>query len=164
MVDIAKRKGLQLPKKLTKPILCDLLSKLAVNINASDPIPRIQNGKVMIGKRVCSTYKRTTLVKIARTLGISVDKSMSKEEICQKLKPAKRKSPIKKLPANLMKNIRKGKVVLKSTKRKNPSTGPSQKKKRPSPGPSQKKKSPSPNSNDENFSNLMNFAKKLRTM
>ena len=166
LVDIAKRKGLQLPKKLTKPILCDLLSKLAVNINASDPIPRIQNGQVVIGKRVCSTYKRTTLVKIARTLGVSVNKTMSKEEICQKLKP-KRKSPIKKLPENLMKNIKKGKTVLKSIKRKSPSPGPSKtspspnKKKSPTPP---KRKSPSPNSNDENFSNLMNFAKKLRAM
>jgi len=162
LVDIAKRKGLQLPKKLTKPILCGLLSKLAVNINASDPIPRIQNGKVMIGKRVCSTYKRSTLVKIAKTLGVSVDNSMSKEEICQKLKPSKRKSPIKKLPINLLKNIRKGKTVLKPAKRKSPSPGPSKMKKSPSPPP--KRKSPSPNSNDENFSNLMNFAKKLRAM
>ena len=175
LVDIARRKGLQLPKKLTKPILCDLLSKVAVNINASDPMPRIKNGKVVIGKKVCSTYKKSTLVKLARTMGISVNKTMSKEDICQKMKP-KRKSPSpiprRSLPVNLLANIKKGKSSLKPLKQKSPSPKPL-KQKSPSPKPMKqkspspkplKKKSPSPNSNDENFSNLINFAKKLRAM
>ncbi len=150
LVDIAKRKGIALPKKVTKPILCDLLSKVATEINSNDPLPRLnQNGRVIIGKQVCETYKKSTLTRYARTLGITVNKEMSKPDICKKIK---------------------SKVKGKSPKRKTPTPSPPRRK-TPTPnraGPSKirsRTPTPSPNNsnvNDENFSNLMNFAKRLR--
>ena len=148
LVDIAKRKGIVLPKKVTKPILCDLLSKVAVEINSNDPMPRLnQNGRVIIGKQVCETYKKSTLTRYARTLGITVNKEMSKPDICKaiKSKVPKRKSPTPSPP-----------------KRKTPTpnrAGPSRVRSRtPTPSPNNS------NANNENFSNLMNFAKRLRAL
>jgi len=43
LVDIAKRKGITLPKKVTKPILCDLLAKLA-----RSPSPNRKGKKPMV--------------------------------------------------------------------------------------------------------------------
>ncbi len=148
LVDIAKRKGIALPKKVTKPILCDLLSKVAVEINSNDPMPRLnQNGRVIIGKQVCETYKKSTLTRYARTLGITVNKEMSKPDICKaiKSKVPKRKTPTPSPP-----------------KRKTPTpnrAGPSRVRSRtPTPSPNNS------NANNENFSNLMNFAKRLRAL
>ena len=142
LVDIAKRKGISLPKKVTKPILCDLLSKVAVEVNSNDPMPRLnQNGRVIIGKQVCESYKKSTLTRYARTLGITVNKEMSKPDICKAIKrKVKGKSP---------------------PKRKTPTPNRA--------GPSKvRSRTPSPNSNtnanNENFSNLMNFAKRLRAL
>ena len=102
LVDIARRKGIQLPKKITKPIICDLLSKLV--------------------------------------------KSPS---------PPKRKS---KTPSPPKKN--KGKAPMPAPVRRRSST-PSPNR----PGPSRPRRwgnTPSPNSsNNENFSNIMNFARRL---
>ena len=175
LVDIAKRKGISLPKKTTKPILCDLLSKVAVEINSNNPLPRLnQNGRVIIGKQVCETYKKSTLTRYARALGIQVNKDMSKPDICKSLKSKlKGKSPKRKTPTPPKRK------TPTPPKRKTPTpnrAGPSRirtptppKRKTPTPnraGPS-RIRTPTPNNsnaNDENFSNLMNFAKRLRAL
>ena len=161
LVDIVKRKGLQLPRKVTKPILCDMLSKVAQNnVNTTNPLPRMRNGKLLLGDRVCDTYKKSTLVKYARTLGLSVNKEMSKDDICEKIQSTIKKSPRRKLPENLQKNIKKGKVVLKPVKKTpNNGAGPSRTK-TPTPSPKPKTPTPSPSPN-KNYSSLLNFARRL---
>ena len=160
LVDIARRKGIQLPKKITKPILCDLLSKYAIEVNSNNPMPRLRNNKVVMGDRLCDTYKKSTLTRYARALGIQVNKEMSKNDICEKIrKSLKSPSPPKrKLPENLQRNIKAGKTILRKTKKKTPTPN--------KPGPSKKRwgNTPSPSPNNENFSNLMNFAKRLRAL
>ena len=130
LVDIAKRKGLQLPKKTTKPIICDMLSKM-IKTPSPPPAPKRKS------------------------------KSPS---------PPKRKSKSPSPP----KKKNKGKAPMRRSNTPSPNRpGPSQPKRRgntPSPnrpGPSQPKRwgnTPSPNSsnsNNDNFSNIMDFARKL---
>ena len=161
LVDIVRRKNIQIPKgmKVTKPNLCQLLAD-SVNKkgNSADPLPRYVNGVLYLGKRQCDSYDKKTLRRYARVLNINVNENMSKKELCLRL--GGKKSP-KRLPINLQRNIKAGKVVLK--KRKSPSpkkmnSGPSKPKKRWGNTPTP---SPSASSNDEDYLNILEFARKL---
>jgi hypothetical protein len=87
LVDMARRLHIALPAKLTKPILCGLIkdaSKLPnVNIKAGGKVVSGINRNLRLGSRVCSTYKRDTLVRFARALGGVVDPEMDKTAICK---------------------------------------------------------------------------------
>jgi hypothetical protein len=96
LVDMARRLKIVLPVKLTKPILCDLIKKGTlhnVNVTASKKVITGSNTTLRLGSRMCSTYKRVTLVGFARALGGAVTSDMDKTAICkliQQLSNAKR--------------------------------------------------------------------------
>jgi hypothetical protein len=87
LVDIAQRLGVPMPKKLTKPILCNLIkgaSKLPnVSVKAGNKVISGMNANLRLGSRLCSSYNKNTLVKIARELGGVVDDEMDKPAICK---------------------------------------------------------------------------------
>jgi len=87
LVDMARRLHIALPAKLTKPILCNLIkdaSKLPnVNVKAAGKVISGGNKNLRLGSRMCSTYKRDTLVRFARALGGAVDLEMDKTAICK---------------------------------------------------------------------------------
>ena len=160
LVDIIRRKSIQIPKgmKVTKPNLCQLLAD-SVNkrANSADPLPRYRNGVLYLGKRKCESYDKNTLRQYARVLGINVNENMSKKELCLRL--GGKKTP-KKLPANLQRNIKAGKVVLKKRKR-TPTPSPPKNKGGPSKPVKRWGNTPSPSPNNENFANILEFARKL---
>jgi len=93
LVDMALRLGIVLPQKVTKPILCDLISKHAQTKNLATKKQNVGNAlpmtgrdnKLRLGGRLCTTYKRATLVKYARELGVrgQVLETGSKDDICK---------------------------------------------------------------------------------
>jgi hypothetical protein len=82
LVDIAKRLGIQVPRVITKPKLCDMI-KQATNPERRAPgnVREGPNGLKLSG-RYCTSYKKSTLLKYARELKIQVDSDASKEQIC----------------------------------------------------------------------------------
>ena len=107
-----------------------------------------------LGKRKCESYDKNTLRQYARVLGINVNENMSKKELCLRL------GGPKKLPANLQRNIKAGKVVLKKRKR-TPTPSPPKNKGGPSKPVKRWGNTPSPSPNNENFANILEFARKL---
>ena len=73
LVDMALRLGIVLPQKVTKPILCELIAK------------HVQTNKLTLSGRLCTSYKRSTLVKYAKELGVrgQVLETGSKDDICR---------------------------------------------------------------------------------
>lgn len=74
LVDIVTRLGLPLPKKITKQVLCEILKE--ANLNRF----RIRGG------RICDTYKRATLLRMAAALNVNIENRDTKDQICRKLK------------------------------------------------------------------------------
>ena len=87
LVDMARRLHIALPAKLTKPILCDLIkdaSKLPnVNVKAGNKVITGTNKNLRLGSRICSTYKRDTLVRFARALGGVITPDLDKAALCK---------------------------------------------------------------------------------
>ena len=79
LVDMATRLGMILPRVISKPKLCELISEF-VKKNK-------KNVGFMIDGKACNTYKKATLVKYARTLGVT-KLDGTKEEICKEIKKA----------------------------------------------------------------------------
>jgi len=92
LVDIAIRLGIILPKKVTKPILCDLIAKhvenkgLGTNVaNAGKALPiKGRDTKLRLGGRLCESYKRSTIVKYAKEMGVrgEILESGTKKDMC----------------------------------------------------------------------------------
>jgi hypothetical protein len=93
LVDMALRLGIALPSKLTKPILCDLIAKHVQNKNLATKKQVVGNAlpmkgrdnKLRLGGRLCTSYKRSTIVKYAKELGVKgqVLETGTKEELCK---------------------------------------------------------------------------------
>lgn len=93
LVDMAIKLGITLPKKVTKPILCDLIAKHVQNknlatkaVNVGNALPIIgRDNKLRLGGRICTSYKRSTIVKYARELGVRGDvlNIGSKQDLCK---------------------------------------------------------------------------------
>jgi hypothetical protein len=93
LVDMALRLGIALPQKVTKPILCDMIAKYVQNKNLATKKQNVGNAlpvtgrdkKLRLGGRLCSSYKRSTLVKYAKELGVrgQVLDDGTKDEICK---------------------------------------------------------------------------------
>jgi hypothetical protein len=92
LVDIAMRLGVILPSKVTKPILCELLAKHVKNKGLLTNIQNSGNGlpvsgrdsRLRLGGRLCESYKRSTVVKYAKALGVSGEilESGTKKDLC----------------------------------------------------------------------------------
>ena len=146
LLDLAKRLGLRgIPTKTTIPILCKMLQDASGNKTKAPP--SVLNS-FKLKKRVCTSYNKTTLSKFATELGIRVTPVMTRDQICtairSKVKPVA-SPPKKKTPS--------------PPKKKTPSPPKKVRFKTPSPPP---KKKVNNNSNNENFNNLLNFAKRFQ--
>ncbi len=158
LLDMAKRMNIKnIPTKTTVPMLCRMLQEASGSpVVVAAPV----SDSFKLGKRVCSSYNKTTLIKFGRELGLSLTTSMTREQMCSAIQSKAKPAPKKKTPPPAPK------------KKKTPP-----KKKTPSPNmnnlmsfaqglrthPKKKTPSPSPaNSNDENFDNLLSFAQGLR--
>jgi len=87
LVDMATRLGLAVPSPVTKPALCEMIAKHAEKaINASNGLPVVgRDKKLRLGGRLCESYKKSTIRKYAREMGVSgevLDKG-TKEELCR---------------------------------------------------------------------------------
>ena len=107
LVDMARRLHIELPPKLSKPILCDLIKKASklpnVNVKVGTRVISGSAESLRLGSRVCTTYKVETLRRFAQALGGTVSPEMSKAGICgliHKLSAARRV----RLQANFNKN------------------------------------------------------------
>ena len=82
LIDLATRMGMSVPSVISKPKLCEMIAAFVK-----------KNGKnvgFMLNGKACTTYKKSTLVKYARELGITkVDGT--KEELCKQIKKASNK-------------------------------------------------------------------------
>ena len=108
LVDMATRLKIVLPKKLTKPILCDLIKKAAPasnNVSAGGKLISGANHTLRLGKRLCATYPRDVLVRFARTLGGKVYKEMTKDEICSLIQKLSRKNVVVAPPVTAKKKL-----------------------------------------------------------
>ena len=90
LIDLAMRMNIgPLPKFISKPKLCELIHKrsreLGRNITNTRNVHTV-NGRLKFGNRFCDSYKKSTLTKYARELGIMVNKEMTKEQICKLIK------------------------------------------------------------------------------
>ena len=87
LVDMARRLHIDLPAKLTKPILCDLIKKASklpnVNVKAGNRVIMGSGANLRLGGRVCSTFNLTVLKRFVRALGGVVTPEMDKAAICQ---------------------------------------------------------------------------------
>ena len=93
LVDLAIRLGVTLPKKVTKPILCVLIAKHVENKQLTAPVQNVGNAlpvkgrdsKLRLGGRLCTSYKRSTIVKYAKELGVrgTVLETGTKEDLCK---------------------------------------------------------------------------------
>ena len=93
LVDMAIRLGVTLPKKVTKPILCVLIAKHVENKQLTAPVQNVGNAlpvkgrdsKLRLGGRLCTSYKRSTIVKYAKELGVrgTVLETGTKEDLCK---------------------------------------------------------------------------------
>lgn len=82
LVDIAKRLGIQVPRVITKPKLCQMIKEATKGAANNKNIRAAANG-VKLGDRYCMSYNKTTLTRYARELGVKGDFSeMTKEQIC----------------------------------------------------------------------------------
>ena len=86
-----------------------------------------------LGDRVCTSYNKTTLMKFAKELGVKASDSMTRDEICTAIKRVSK--PV-------------GKNKTTSAPKKKTTSAP--------------KKKTTPVANDENFDDLLDFAKSLR--
>jgi TATA-box binding protein (TBP) (component of TFIID and TFIIIB) len=107
LVDMARRLRIELPAKLTKPILCGLIKDASnlpnVAVKTGSKVISGANKNLRLGGRVCSTYTIATLTRFARAMGGVVSPDMRKEDICkliQQLSNARRT----KLQANFNRN------------------------------------------------------------
>ena len=96
LVDMATRLKIVLPTKITKPILCDLIKKtsgVAANTNkVGNKLMSGSNATFRLGKRLCVTYPRETLVKFAQTLKGTVTADMKKSNICALIQQLSKKT------------------------------------------------------------------------
>jgi hypothetical protein len=93
LVDMALRLGIALPSKITKPILCELIAKHVQNKNLATKKQNVGNAlpmkgrdnKLRLGGRLCTSYKRSTIVKYAKELGVkgAVLENGSKQDLCK---------------------------------------------------------------------------------
>lgn len=81
LVDLATRLGMSLPSVISKPRLCELISGF---------VKKNKKAMFMIDGKACTTYKKTTLVKYARTLGVT-KLDGTNEELCKEIKKASNK-------------------------------------------------------------------------
>lgn len=79
LVDLATRLGMSVPSVVSKPKLCEMISSF-VKKNK-------KNIGFMIDGKACTTYKRSTLVKYAREVGVK-KLDGTKEELCKEIKRA----------------------------------------------------------------------------
>ena len=147
LIDIATRLGMGLPSKLTKPRLCELLQNF-VTLNKNLPIHG-SNNSLKLGDRLCKTYKKSTLLKFASEMGETVDKSMSKEEICKIIERATKKISNEASPAassaasNLLAQLGTGSAASSAASNLLAQLGAG-------------------SASNENFNYFMNLAKKLK--
>jgi hypothetical protein len=93
LVDMAIRLGVALPSKVTKPVLCDLIAKHVENKKLATPAQNVgnalpvkgRNNKLRLGGRLCTSYKRSTIVKYAKELGArgEILENGTKEDLCK---------------------------------------------------------------------------------
>ena len=94
LVDIATRLKIVLPTKITKPILCDLIKKSGSNKNKNKSKVVFGTGeKFRLGKIICLSYKKETLVKFARELGGDTEK-LDKDKLCKLIEKLSKKKGI----------------------------------------------------------------------
>jgi hypothetical protein len=82
LIDLATRMGMSVPSVISKPKLCEMIATF-VKKNGKN------SGFILNGK-VCTTYKKSTLVKYARELGVTT-LGGTKEELCKDIKKASNK-------------------------------------------------------------------------
>jgi hypothetical protein len=93
LVDIAKRFGIaSVPSTATKGVLCKMIQDASEKLHKDKTDdPKVTVGrkavvvfgnKLKIGKRVCDTYPKDVLFRYARELGLDVDSSMTKVQVC----------------------------------------------------------------------------------
>jgi hypothetical protein len=96
LVDIAKRFGIaSVPSTATKGVLCKMIQDASEKLHknrTNDPKVTVgrkavvaAGAKLRIGKRICDTYPRDVLVRYARELGIAVDNTWTKVQICSSI-------------------------------------------------------------------------------
>ena len=83
LVDIAKRLGLDVPRVITKPKLCDMIKQVTAPTRKNNKNISIGANGLKLGDRYCMSYKKETLLKYARAMGLSVTNELTKEEICK---------------------------------------------------------------------------------
>lgn len=90
LVDIAKRLGLQVPRVITKPDLCKMIenatqAQAQAQGQRKNKVTSNLNG-LKLGDKYCMSYKKQTLLKYARAMGLrDVTDDMSKEQICKEI-------------------------------------------------------------------------------
>lgn len=95
LIERAAERKIELPPlKLTKPILCDLIKKSAPankgnGAKVGNKLVSGTNATLRLGGRLCRTYARVTLEKIAKTLGVKNVQSLDKSELCKEIEKAK---------------------------------------------------------------------------
>lgn len=82
LVDMATRLGMTVPSVVSKPKLCDMIADF-VKKNK-------KNVGFMLNGKACTTYKKSTLVKYAREVGVT-KLDGTKEELCKEIKRASNK-------------------------------------------------------------------------
>ena len=101
LVDIASRLKIVLPKKLTKPILCTLIKQKTAGAAAANNNKQLVTGankELRLGRRLCHTYPKATLVKFAKEMGGAIPPGSDKASLCALIEqlaraPKKKKTP-----------------------------------------------------------------------
>lgn len=84
LVDIAKRLGLNVPRVITKPKLCDMIKQATEPSRRGTKNLSIGTNGLKLGGRYCMSYKKATLLRYAREMGESgITNDMTKEQLCK---------------------------------------------------------------------------------
>lgn len=91
LVDLAQRMNIgPIPKGISKQKLCELIheksKELGRNITNTRNSFVTNNGRLKLGSRFCDSYKKATLIKYAREMGLQVNATMTKAQLCEAIK------------------------------------------------------------------------------
>lgn len=93
-IEALKMAGLLTPTPSPKPIGRPRATKVASR-NNSTPLNVSQSpgGRIRIGRKLCSSYKKDDLIAALRKLGIRADSKMTIKELCELARPNRKPSP-----------------------------------------------------------------------